>query len=428
MTGPRPKFRALSGSGVGANVNIRALGSTMDGSEWAIRALHPCDDTRGGGTKIPDLAADMSAAVEDRHTVVVGAPSGTAGNWDLQVASLGLPDMPLLYRRRKTGEDWPNGGSWSIAFSLDSLSYKPGKFKFAFKDQGICHPEEMLSQPDLLRDATQYRGTFKGLTMVMNANAIQNQGIVTAGQWGNKPSMGVFKASSLPPTEPEYARSQEVETAAYLDFPETSDTIVQKVPNAGQWEARRGVYMPMRFEDTVHLYQSGSDGLITNSDGTRNLSGSIVAIGRPGGNIVDSNFILVSSGSGGTTYYTTAGAMNYLVGTVFFEGLDHSASILMKVRQGLEIVPDAQNPLKSAVLNSPEKDEVALDMVKSVNRRLPLAYEHKYNSLGFLLPLLGKVATAVLPTVMPWLAKKANDVFFNGRQAPRREIVELEVD
>jgi len=408
------------------------LGITEKGRQWALRALHPCDDATSLTIGIPDNTQSQSTNMEVRHSQELAAPDGTTANWDCELTVLPCVDAKVVYRTRSAGT---TGWSRWHQLSVTSGQILTGGFNPNIWDTSVTPPvyfqeAAVESVPTLVTNSTGFRSPFSGMTVVMNSNSLTNQGFVTAGQWLVKPREQLLPADLNLLTDSQRASITEpivtyenLKFIVFDDIPSEPDQIVVKCGEAGQWEARKGIYMPMRFSDPVHLYSDadGSPLVIATKGGT--IGSDITPNGTPvimrdvGEETAVEGFgtgYLWKTGpviEGGVitegTLMTVAGVINQNIGVAIFSGLDKSAMLVIKTRTGCELQANEDSLLSGTASDAPDKDQLALDMVQTVQGKIPLVYEHKFNSLGFLLPLIAKAAMAVLPHVAPWLINKA---------------------
>lgn len=92
---------ALNGVVETDGVNPLRLGSTPEGSAWALKALHPCpdDDTAGiTPSGIPDGQPGLVSTVELRDTWPIKAPFTQVEDvtWDVQLIQTSILERPLL--------------------------------------------------------------------------------------------------------------------------------------------------------------------------------------------------------------------------------------------------------------------------------------------------------------------------------------------
>lgn len=389
----------------------KSLGTTEIGHNWALRALHPCDDARAGGVAIPDNEQAEVAHVEARIDEMIGPLYLGDGDelYDLQIIVLPTLDIPVAYRTKTPTSNWtfwqPVAAVGS-GMNYGSLTPAPDASK----------PIRINATPDLCENATGFRQTFKGVTVVMNASALNNQGVVTSGQWVDALEKDSVYYQDAGPGE----SNNRIEAIVIGDCPATISQLIQKVPNAGQWEARKGCYMPMRFVQDTHLYSHDESSELVVADDVKFLQPTGVPILIRNGTTNTIGTTQASIHVGQTADIATCtGTINQQVGTIFFTGVHKSASFVLKMREGASIEPERSSPLVTAVGRPAPEDTVALRNVTNISRTLPLSYEAKYNALGLILPLIAKAAAMVLPSVMPWAVSKLNAL---GR-APRPRAV-----
>lgn len=416
------------------NIRSEMCGSTDTGREWFMRAMDPCDKTRAGGAGIPDLTAGQTSNIELRHNQVLAAPAGLPDgtNWDVQFVFLPLIDVPVVYRTRpsttSSWNDWlqmaPTQGQ------ILSGSIKP--YQYLGVNNAQTQDFSIPSVPSLQTISTGFRQTFKGVTIVMNSNSLTNQGIVTFAETLKESRLTkIVAVVGDPPTEP--AKVMEaMDVLAFPDVPSEPDELIQVCGNAGQWEARKGIYAPLKFAQPTHPYNGATGAPIeSKTDGQPNITeecglpimllpvGQDAAVETYGKYFVSK---LAAPTDTNAEFTTSAGTINQTVGTAIFSGLDKKAMLMVKTRTGVELQPEVGNALSLTAVPAPRKDDVALNMVQSVQREMPLVYEHRYNSAGLLLPLIGKVLASIAPTVLPWIGNKLSGLF--SRKAPSKYIEE----
>lgn len=405
---------------------------TSDGAAFVHRACHPNDETRGGGVFIPDDVTADRAVIEERPYGILAAPASipTDGNWDLQVCVLSTSDIPYVYRTKpSTSTDW---FAWQVG---DSAAFvKPGAIQCASAvadgattvlptEQALPITENGAAVvPTLLRDTAQFRQAFAGITCIMNSSSLHDEGYVTAGQWGNKaktvkavPNVASFITDNFPMgfDDPRYEPSQ-VECLLYVGVPDSVRDIVAACPEFGQWEAKKGIYMPMRFDDPVHIFNGGAVNALATATGGGNVQ-THVKVGYPlmltGVGRLEERFardaVFLDTTNPGRCV-TSAGDVNQTFGCMIWSGLHKTTQIIVKMRVGLDLVPVPDSQFAASVQKGPLKDQLALDMATSIQSKLPVVYEHKYNSLGFLAGLVGKAAKMLLPTFAPWLGDQVS--------------------
>jgi hypothetical protein len=394
---PGSRLRAADGS-----LALPPMGTTLAGRNWAARAAHPCSSSMGGAYPIPDATDTDSVSVELRSTITIGAPAGTTNTWGGRLVFPPMSDLPAIVQ---TNHD---GGALSQAVPLFDITtteaaYRPGVFKLGSGSQEPSYE----STPGLYSVATQIRRGHAGCTVFLNANSLTDQGLITAGQYGNKPS----QANAKPILVGYLGLNQSEVTYLNLrDIPRTTEQLVRQCPEAYIAEAREGVYMPFHFNDPTHLWTDGATSEWTSpGDLNKRNTGQVVTLSDVGQEVAQnlSSYVTVP-GTLTNEVVTSFGVVNSLTGVVLFEGLDPKATLFIKMQHGIELVAESDSPLAQAQKASPPDDEVARKAVHAVQRELPHAFPHRYNSLGLLAPWIARAAQAVLPAVAPWLYNKAS--------------------
>lgn len=379
---------------------LSKLGLTEAGHKWALKALHPCDESKSELVPIPDNATSDVACAEIRHSRTLGAPSGATGNWDCQILVIPTSDIPAAFRTR------PSGGAWSPWQALLTITpnFTPGLVQIA----SAGNPFQALVDPGLNKLSEEWRQLFRGMTIVHDASALANQGMVTAGQWGAKSDI----ISDHPMVNGATTTPEKIDFLVFTDVPDDDDKVVMKCPSATQWEARNGVYLPMRFNDPTHLFSepTGSEFTPAGSNTATKIGMPVILSGTGDTWSILGDSIQVPGSAPGILHCpTTSGGVNQMVGTAIFQGLDKSSSLVVKLRSGIEFVPTTgTEALWMAKTRCPE-DAVAIKNVQIIGNKIPMQFPHKYNSLGWLLPLIKQAAKGAWAIAAPWLGQKITE-------------------
>lgn len=403
----------FTGNTVLRSTMAKHLGVSADSQTWAMRALHPCDEASGGGVRIPDLTTDATVALEDRYVDTIKAPTNVTTTWDLQVLSLPFPECPVAWRRKPSEASWDNGSHW---VGMSGVNILPALF-----DRPIGTVEPVITVQSrastVASNCTQFRSTFQGVTIHMVASSLNNGGNLTAGQWGVGPDLGRASTPNKVDQDPSGTRGALI----IRDIPTTSGQIVAKCPSAAYWPAKHGVYLPMRFRDAVHLFQGTTEdpeaprATDDSSEQSRCfLLKDVHEAGSPPD--PDSNDLIwqqVSAVDADSKFLGGAGFTNLEVGVVILDGLAKEAPITIKFRMGLQAVPASTSPWSPFVETAPVPDETAMKKVALIQRRLPMAFEAKFNDLGLLLSAIASAAPWLIEKAGGWLSKKVN-TFFEG--------------
>lgn len=388
-------------------------GLTPGGRKFATRVLHPNDDTEGSGCLIPDNVDTGRVDMELRDYQVFSRPADltTGETWDIMFVSLPFSDVPMCWCYRQSGTD-----GWSRFQSISpDRALEPGQITLGDRTEGTSVLPVFGRLPAIRRDNAGYRQVYKGVTMELNRSSFYDQGIVTAGMMIEKPPglTNTIPYTTLRPSDDEQD-TKPIPCYIFENVPKEEGDIIRWCPQATQWEAKKGLYMPMRWRDTVNLFeldngtyqdedQTGSPDTIdvgtaikitsqaTEDEGTSHLD-----------DFVFDNYI---PPPGVPTIATTAGLANQALGVILFRGIHSTAQVVMKMRVGVEVIPKYENPLHTKIVKPERPDPVAIQAVSAIAEKMPIAFEHRFNSSGDLLGVIRGIASKVLPTLAPWLNK-----------------------
>lgn len=405
---------------------LRDAQLTPAGVAYVKRVCHPNDDTVSGGVMMPDDSGTERVPMELRQYQVLACPytptsAGGLENWDVMFCVLPHSDASICYRTKKSVDNtW---SPWNL-IAVDDALY-PGKITAGTPEASWAN----ISVPSVRADYTGFRQICKGVTIEHNRPTLYDQGIVTSGQWASQSGVAV----RVPPyfgvsPETDISTLDQVPCYTHEGIPLDEGDIIRICSNAGQWEAKKGVYMPMRYRDPANQLTMEED-LIEVKDVNNQIKqqsvGAIIQLRDiRSGNDTYLDFRAVRYSPTNPTFDTkdlaaTGALANQTMGVIHFKGISMLSSLVIKVRTCVEVVPKETNPLRTTVKAPPPADMTACTLVRTMQSKLPVSFEHKYNSMGMLLPLLGKVAGAVLPSVAPWLFGKLRSLF--GRSGYQEE-------
>lgn len=394
---------------VGGSRNILKDRLPTDLERYALRALHPCDDTLAGGERIPDMSNQETCALEPRAWAVVSAPVGLdAGKlWDCVVIYPNLPDVAAVVLVCETGHSFPDKGTLMPYRTPTGItSVDPGQpvvvngsYWLPFPslqvpygsnnaNEGSLKTQTMLSQ-----SASDYRAVFKGATVVFNAATLSDQGMLFAGQWLQEPDKMETTPDTLSPQS----------FLAYGNLPLSEDSLYSKLSDLVQMRAREGCYMPFKYAQPYHSYVNGGG------------AGSVdwAVFGATRFTLSQTHLVLGSIDSADETKgsrVAVSAPVNVNVGVMLFRGMAATTTLDIKLRQGLEVIPSPYGPWGSFIETGPIPDTALVEKVVGIQRELALAYPERYNSLGGLLalvgPLVGKLGAWALPKIASWIRGK----------------------
>jgi len=248
------------------------VGLTHDGQNWAMAALDPCGpiqecnglpDMMTGSTNTPIYRNEYQIGF-DATMFPTGVGATGTGGWDLQVWAPPIPEITFCYRLRDiTTNTW----SSTRVVRNKETPYIPASG--AGGASGITMNGVGYSS---------YRIIAKGLTLELDAPDIANQGRIVAAQIRAQSQVADREVVGVIGGPPGSVNANAQVTGgpatalevAYV-IPDNPGTLVDSCPRAYQALAKEGVYMPLRFGNTLLGYQfhdaedGGNDNVNTNS-------------------------------------------------------------------------------------------------------------------------------------------------------------------
>lgn len=330
----------------------RMLGSSPEASGWVIKSLHPMDETpTPGDGRIPDQTTGATVSPEGRFQLSITGVVTPSQTWNCDIWMPNIVDAPLLWRTWTSGTT-PLDTAWNIGFVP------------SFPNGSISLDASTVNLPALVVLADNYRATYKGVTVHLIANSLNDSGVVYGAQWADTPTN--------PQTTKEGSKV-DLPGFQYNKLPLTEDSLFQKQPGTVSFEARQGMYMPFKYMQATHeLQESSSPGYLTY---------------RTGDGPDDITYVTVRPGDPSITnpYVAVTGTTNFQSGMILFRGLNPGASLNVKFRERLEATPTADKPWAPFGEASPLYDPDALTAQIRVSQKLALAFPANYNDAGKIL-------------------------------------------
>lgn len=350
---------------------------------WALKAVHPNGETVTSSAGIPDHTNVPVVTPEMRVNYTIVGTLETQGNSDVDIVVLPYSHLAFMWRRRPTGSPEPDiDKDWNYVFFPVAGEYGSEFSAQCVPLDGTADPESEVVQFDYATSKLpiQYgrtRSMYTGITAHLDAPTLADQGRLVAGQ---------LALEQTPTTFSEVVGRKGTKSYKILDpiqissiegrLPMTESALFQATPGAVVWEAREGVYMPMRFRDPVHLF--GND-----------LRETLAAVSYDTGTYLlqDTRKFGIVPGS----------LLNELTGVILFRGIDNRANINVKVRRGLESLVDSATAIAPFQHQSPVLDPLAIDRVTQIAQSSPMAYPACYNDWGEILNVIKQVVGVVKP-------------------------------
>lgn len=361
---------------------IPVLGSTPDGADWCLKALHPSDpqtEVRG----IPDKSAIPSVFMNYQSTFTVGNPD-PAGNatWDMLGQLVPHPVNFLTIGRS-------NSGANAIAGSYLNSQLLGG-----------THFDKYRSFTGMVE---RWRLAYMSVSIYQDAPALSNQGTFVCAQHVVKPKFvpAFWIQNNGGPTR--------TVTAANVSLLQPSDqptfTTLQSMPNAYFNRSVEGAYICLKLTKTCQEWHSTSDSMTFTQD-LADPFNPLMLGGHEIPQTHDTNcwpFIgaerrfmdLVAPGVQGGT--ETSNYCNDVWATFAAQNLGATTSFSFFVRAGFECQVQPGTTLTSHQKLSPKYDRTALDSYFAIAREMKDAYPVEYNDKGIILSTIAKIANAVSP-------------------------------
>lgn len=356
------------------------LGDTEVGKSWCLKALHPAD-TSVLSAPMPANETRSFASVAFQQMNTLTKPAAFAAQpWDLEIRV--LRDPVLLYAWRAT----QSGAADAVGFVFSSQYYNVGA------------PSYNANYNALRGAAEKFRVTSHSVTAYFDASSQTDQGHVVAGQT-DLPLMKLA-ATTIPPPVADIAG--QVPWVYYQDAVPTYDTILQTT-RCYQGPATEGVYAPSKLQNLGAWVRTNQSNMMLGTPSSLTPFGFLGAAGVPAAEttIADfqNTFPYTTVPAGGL--YSVFDQTDSTITSVFFKNIAPASAVRTTMRWSLDLIVRPGTSYAPFVRMPPVEDRLALKMYSEVSRRMADAYPGSYNNLGALLGIVGKIATAVLPSLVP---------------------------
>lgn len=385
------------------------LGDTDVGKAWCLKALHPAD-TNVLSSPMPtnETKAFASVAFQQMDVLSMPATFDPAKAWSVEIFVFRMPVILYSWRATQAGAADVTGYVFSKQYQATS-DYIAAHYAF----------REVVEK---------YRLTSQSLTGYFDAASLSDQGHVIVGQtdlpWMKNP------ATQTPP--PGFDTAAQLPWVFYQDARPSMDVILQTT-RAYQAHAVDGFYVPSKLQSLGRWIRTNDVSVLLGTSGVNIPPAPQIGFERLGR---DAYFADCAMG----TFQGTFPWLKMLPGdpaplvfdqvdssltSVFYTGLSGTSSIRMTMRWTLDMVVKPGTIYAPFVKMPPIEDGLALRMYAEVSRRMIDAYPASQNNLGMLLGTIGRIATQLLPSVVPaigsWLTGKATR---RQQQTERKEIAD----
>jgi len=358
------------------------MGSTPEGADWCIKALHPSDpltQIRG----IPDMSTATSLCMNYQTTFTLSPQPSAVGTWSFDASLLPHPVNFMTYK------------------AADSVATIYGDVLNA-QISGDTHKEKVQWLTD---NCQQWRLAYAGVTITQDGPDLANQGTMVVAQCPVSPNR--YYCSADDPTLATPSGTSVVEVYTEEDLP--SFTSSQTMPSAYFEQSKKGAYIPLKLTRTAQKWVSQSDLVNSgassriNANGVYCLPGSVPQQAWPHYGL-DCLRTTRVEGSPYTGMFTlvpslTSPMLNDVFAHISAKNLATTTSFTFFFRFGLEFRVQPSSTLSPQLKLAPRYDATALDTYYAVSRELKDAYEASYNDLGKLWGVVSGVAKDIFPII-----------------------------
>lgn len=372
----------------------RPAGETQN---WVLKALHPNGEEITSVVGIPDHVSVPVVSPEFRQDVVISPNGASDTNDNIDIVSLPFGDLVGIYRRYKAtaspGKTTRWIPIWNPTFN-DTIAYRSYLI-----EQSDDATNQRVTFAERITDMNNVYGfgrmTYRGITTHLDAPATQDQGRITGAQLAIP--YGVSQAAMYGDgwVGPDQKNSVLAQVSGYsLDgIPLDPACLTQASPGASTWEAREGMYVPVRFRDPAHQFTpSGgvnvlmvtqgpyasalrTDGTVTGPDGT---TGSAPALLSP------------------------RMLLNGMTTVILYRGISGAANVHLKIRTGMECQVDTCSTISPYQRMSPSLDREAIDTVARLSQDLPQVFTADMNDMGGMINAIVGVTRKIRNKIAGW--------------------------
>lgn len=396
-----PSAKADISSSAGSSGSLRSvidsiigttpLGETDVGKSWCLKALHPAD-TNVLCAPMPVNETRSFASVAFTQMDVHSCP-GTfdpAKVWNMKIYVHRDPVLLYSWVKSQSGAADVIGYTFSRQYNGATSTY-----------------DDMFAA--VRTNMEKFRISSHSLTAYFDGASESDQGHVVCGQT-ELPRLPV--PSTYVPVDPTKVSAQL--PFVYYQDPLPSFTDILQTTRCYQGHAKDGIYAPSKLQNLGRWVYTNRVSM---------MLGSQTAAADPFGAL---GFTASSAEATAASFYSTFPYMTVLpadgfknvfdqvdtsLTTIVFNNMASTSSIRATMRWTMDMMVRPATLYAPFVRMPPIEDHMALRMFAEVSRRLADGYPSSYNNLAMLLPIIGRVASQVLPLIAPgvakWVASKA---------------------
>lgn len=382
-------------------VGGRPLGETEVGKAWCLKALHPAETTViSSPMPTRETRSFATVAFQQLNLLEMPAAYDPAKTYDLTIYFHRDPTLLFSYKFAQVGAADVTGYVHSTQMA-----------------NGTHYQEHMAYRSNCER----FRLTSSSISAYFDGASETDQGHLVCGQT-DLPRLVVpllVPGTDLPVND----YGARLPLCFYQDDPPLMPQILQAT-RPYQGAANKGVYCPSKLQELgrwITTNQSfmmpGSSTSTTGSTGGTypfsELGGGSYFADQPYSDFYGTFPYMVPAG-GGSVPRTFAQADSTLT-SIFFTGVASTSTVRVTCRWTIDMIVRPGTVYAPFVKMPPVEDLGALRMYAEISRRLQDGYPSSYNNLGFLLPLISKIAGTIGPMILPRIS-----TFFSRRIAEKQ--------
>lgn len=350
------------------------LGSTTEGRDWCIKALHPSDpltEVRG----IPDHSAVPSVLMNYQSTFTLAPQAGATGSWSFDASLLPHP----------------------IAFMAVQATDSVGTLEYEFDNTQLTGATHAAKYATYTAMAQRWRLAYMAVTVYQDGPDLANQGTIVVSQ---PPVMPRAYYPCFTDTVIDVL-SCGTKCVAYDADDAPNFATSQATPNAYFNRSREGAYVPLKLTETCQDWSSEADAVSITNNAKRGPDGTLM--------ILDVNDTLrywpfwglepayAQPSAPVFKVSPTSPLLNGTVAHISAKNLDVGTKYSFFVRCGIEMQVSPSSLLSPQLKLSPPYDPVALDAYFMIARELKDGFPANYNDLGKIWDAISSAAADVLP-------------------------------
>lgn len=365
------------------------LGSTPQGRDWCIKALHPADpltEVRG----IPDHGSVPSVFLNYQSTYTIAPTAGCADGWSFEMSLLPHP-VNFAY--------WATHDSLNPMASSDMLNPQ------------LAGASHTLKYQNWIAMAQRWRLAYMSVTLYQDGPDLANQGTLVACQHSVEP---IVTHDTYYEVATNHAYGS-VRLHSYTADDLPNYDVSQAMPNAYFNRSKEGCYMPLKLTETCQDWVSdahsvgNTNHIFAAAGGSYCYINNAVTTAWPHCQGVVNNL--------GETYHNgvvpisgqrTSPFLSGAVGQLCGKNLAAATRFSVFIRCGLEVQVNPTSVLAPQQTLSPQYDSVALDNYFCISRELKDAYPANYNDLGKMWDAISAATRTLLPFLKPAFPRAAN--------------------